>query len=79
MLNPLCNMPGRSKTSLNETRKITAAALNNTAVSFIVSGLVLPMVIDAYQLSYSRTVLSWVVAVLWLDWGERVAPGSRCL
>ena len=63
-------MPKLNKSSRNERRKITATAVNNVAVSLVVTGLIVPAVSMAYQLSYPHArywrlfAISWLVAGL---------------
>ena len=62
MLNP-------NKGVRNERRKITATALNNIAVSLVVTGLIVPAVSMANQLSYPQARFWWVFALFWLAIG----------
>ena len=70
-------MPTPNKTVRSERRKITATALNNVAVSFIVTGLVVPLVSVAYQLSFPRTRYWGLFAVMWLMCGLGLHLASR--
>ena len=58
-----------NKAGRNERRKITATAANNVAVSFFVTGIVLPVVSSAYQLSTPHTRYWGLFAVVWLAVG----------
>ena len=41
-----------NKVARNERRRITATALNNLSVSLIVTGVIIPVVGLAYQMTY---------------------------
>ena len=70
-------MPSLSRTCRNEKRKITATALNNIAVSFIVTGVVVPVVSAAYRVSIPKTSLWWLFAVVWVATGLGFHVASR--
>ena len=58
-----------NKTASNERRRITATALNNLSVSLIVTGVIIPVVGLAYQMTYPQTRYWAAFAVMWLAMG----------
>lgn len=58
-----------NKTARNERRKITATALNNLAVSFVVTGVVVPIIGLAYTMTYPQDQIWFALAALWLMLG----------
>lgn len=66
-----------NKTARNERRRITATALNNLAVSLIVTGVIVPTVTLAYQLTYPQTSYWAAFAVMWFLFGIALHIISR--
>jgi hypothetical protein len=54
----------------NEQTKLTATALNNIAVAFIIAGFVAPVVGLGQRLDAPGDVLSIVLSVIWLGTGS---------
>ncbi len=59
-------MPATNKAARNERRKITATAVNNVGVAIIVTGIVVPSVSIAYQMTLPQTKYWSIFALLWL-------------
>jgi uncharacterized membrane protein YdcZ (DUF606 family) len=62
-----------NKAARNEQRKITATAFNNIAVSFVVTGIVVPMVNMGYQMTLPRASYWAFFGGLWGVAGTAVA------
>ena len=63
-----------------EQTKLTATALNNVAVSVIVTGVVVPAVAYGYGLTGAPAVSRWwLLAIAWFAGGVGLHGGARLL
>jgi hypothetical protein len=77
-------VPEKSKVVRNEQLKLTATAINNLAVAFVVTGFIIPVAALAYQAAFPKTrywagfAILWIVAAVVLHYvARRVLEGVK--
>lgn len=62
-------MSAPNKTARNDRRRLTATFLNTIAAAFVITGVIVPIISLAYQLTTPQTRYWPIFGVAWLGFG----------